>query len=88
MSCYLGDYRATVGTCAGRFLRRDVLVRGYANGTTNDCLGLTVLISMILPVLLMIGGVEWNPRPILRKWRTPYDLYTDCGRNLNLRNPI
>ena len=38
-----------------------MLGRGHANGTTVDCLELTVLISMILLVLLMFGVVEWNP---------------------------
>ena len=42
-----------------------MLGRGHAKGTTGDCLGLTVLIAMILPVLLMIGGVEWNPCPVV-----------------------
>ena len=40
-----------------------MLGRGHANGTTVDCLGLTVLISMLLPVLLMIDGVDVEPLP-------------------------
>ena len=30
---------------------------------TGDCLGLTVLSSMVIAVLLVIGGVEQNPGP-------------------------
>ena len=35
------------------------------NGTSGDCLGLTVLSSMVLAVLLVIGGVEQNPGPVV-----------------------
>jgi hypothetical protein len=44
---------------------RGVLRRGEANGTTGDCLGLTVLSSMVLAVLLIIGGIEQNPGPVV-----------------------
>jgi hypothetical protein len=37
---------------------RGVSRRGDANGTAGDCLGLTVLSSMVLAVLLVIVGVE------------------------------
>ena len=40
-------------------------MRGDANGTAGDCLGLTVLSSMVLAVLLLIGGVEQNPGPVV-----------------------
>ena len=39
--------------------------RGDANGMAGDCLGLTVLSSMVLAVLLVIGGVEQNPGPVV-----------------------
>ena len=39
--------------------------RGDANGTSGDYLGLTVLSSMVLAVLLVIGGVEHNPGPVV-----------------------
>jgi hypothetical protein len=48
--------------------------RGDANGKTGECLGLTVLSSMVLVVLLIIGGVEQNPGPVW-KWGTPCDYY-------------
>jgi len=65
MGCNMQDYRARVGTCAGRFSWRGVHRRGDANGTTGDCLGLTVLSSMVFAVLLMIGGIEQNPGPVV-----------------------
>jgi hypothetical protein len=43
MGCYVEDYRARVGTWAGRFSWRGVARRGDANGATGDCLVLTVL---------------------------------------------
>ena len=58
MGCYLEDYRARVGNWAGRFSWRGVSRRDDANGTAGDCLGLTVLSSMVLAVLLVIVGVE------------------------------
>ena len=59
MGCYLEDYRAW----SGRFSWLGVSRRGDANEMTGDCLGLTVLISIILAVLLIISGVEQNPGP-------------------------
>jgi len=82
MGCYLEDYSARVGTGAGRFSWRGVSRRGDANGTTGDCLGLTVLSSMVLAVLLMIGGVEQNPGPVVEVENTVRRLCTGRGRNL------
>jgi len=48
--------------------------RGDANGTSGDCLDLTVLSSMVLAVLLVI--VESSRTLVLLwKWRTPCDSY-------------
>jgi len=82
MCCYLEDYRAGVGTWAGRFSWCGVSRRGEANGTAGDCLGLTVLSSMVLAVLLVIGGVEQNPGPLVEVENTVRRLCTGCGRNL------
>ena len=49
------------GTWAGRFSWSGGSKRGNANGTAGDCLGLTVLSSVVLAVLLIIGGIEQNP---------------------------
>ena len=56
--------------------------RGFANGRSGDCLVLTVLISMILAMLLVIGGVEQNPVPVVELENTVRRLCTGCGRNL------
>ena len=74
MGCYLEDYRARVGTWAGRFLLRGVSRRGDAIRTAGDCLGLTVLSSVVLAVLLVSGGVGQNPG-LLWKGRTPCDFH-------------
>jgi len=50
-----------VGTWAEGFSWCGVPRRGDANRTTGDCLGLTVLRTMVLAVLLMIGGNEQKP---------------------------
>ena len=56
---------ATVGTWTGRLWGRDVSRRGDANGTTGGCLGLTILSSIILAVLLMIGGTGQSTGPVV-----------------------
>jgi hypothetical protein len=60
VGCYVEDYRAREGVWAGRFSWREVPIRGDANGTAGDCLGWTVLISMLLGLLLMIVDFEQN----------------------------
>jgi len=82
MGCYLEDYCARVGTWAGRYSWRGVSRRVDAIGTSVDCLGLTVLSSMVLAVLLVIGGVQQNPGPVLEVENTMQLLCTECGRNL------
>ena len=76
MGCDLEDYRARVGTWAGRFSWRGVSRCGDANGTAGDCLGLTVLSFMVLTVLLIIPG------PVLEVENTMRLLCTGCSRNL------
>ena len=44
---------------------RGVLKCDAANGTTGYCLGLTVLSSMVLAVLMMIGETEHIPGPVV-----------------------
>jgi hypothetical protein len=65
MGCYLEDYRARVGSWAGRFSWRGVPRRGDANGKTGEYFGLTVLSSVVLAILLIIGGIEQNPGPVV-----------------------
>lgn len=82
MGCYLEDYRARVGTWAGRQSWRGVSRRGDANGTTGDCLGFTVLSSTVLALLLIIGGIEQNPGPDVEVENTVRLICTGCNRNL------
>jgi len=56
----------------GEYLGWEILVAcrrvskgGDANGTTDNCLGMAVLSSMVLAVCLIIGGVEKNPGPVV-----------------------
>ena len=61
------------GTCrylGQRFARRGVTRLGDANQTTCFCLGLTVLSSTLLAVLLIIGGIEQNPGPVVKMVNT------------------
>jgi len=55
--------------------------RGDANGMSGDCLCLTVLSSMVLALLLVIGGVK-NPGPVVEVENTMRLLCSGCGRNL------
>lgn len=59
-----------------------MLRRGDVKQTTGDCLGLTVLSLMSLVVLLMVGGTEQNPGPVVEVQTTVRLLCTGCGRNL------
>jgi hypothetical protein len=63
MGCYLEDYRARVGTWAGKFAWRSAL--GHL-GTTGGKLftGPIILCAAVLATLLVIGGVEQNPGPL------------------------
>jgi hypothetical protein len=56
---------------------------GEANRRTGDCLGLTVLSSVVLAVILMIGGTEKNPGPLVEVENTVRILFTGFRRNLN-----
>jgi hypothetical protein len=82
MGCYLEDYRARVGIWAGRFSWRGVSRCGDANGTTGVCLELTVLSSVVVTLLLIIGGVEQNPGPVVEAENTVRLLCIGFGRNL------
>jgi len=72
-----------VGTWVGRFSWLGNPRCIDINETTGDCLGLAVLSYMILAVLLMIGGIDQNPDPVVEVENTTRLLCTGCGRNLN-----
>lgn len=69
MGCYLEDYRARVGTWAGRYTWRGVPKRGDANRDTGHCLGLTMLSSMVLAAQVLCPTTG-----IIRSnlWRSSY----------------
>lgn len=88
MGCYLEEYRARVGTWSGRLAWRVLAAKRVAAKCSDDigakskCLGLTLLSSMILAILLIIGGIEQNPGPSGEMDTTASDICTGCGRHL------
>jgi hypothetical protein len=82
MGCYLEDYRARVGTWAGRYTWRGGTKSGDDNGKTGKNLGSTMISFLILAVLLIIGGIEQNPGPAPESENTVRILCSGCGRNL------
>lgn len=57
-----------------------MLGRGKSNGTTDDRLGLPLL--RVLVVLLIIGGIEPNPGPVVEVENYVRLTCTGCGSNL------
>jgi hypothetical protein len=55
---------------------------GDANRTTGECLGLTVVSSMVLGVLPMLGGIEQNAGPVVEWENTVRLLCIGYCRNL------
>jgi hypothetical protein len=53
--------------------------RAEPDGTTGDCLGLTVLRLVVLVVLLIIGEIQKNPGPVVETENTVQLLCTGCG---------
>jgi hypothetical protein len=93
MGCYLEEYRARVGTWSGRLMWRGAATkRGAAKcsddiGAKGKCLGLTLLSSMILAVLLIIGGIEQNPGPSREMDSTASDMY-GVWKTSEVRHPV
>ncbi len=68
MGCYPEDYQVRVGAWAGRLVglgRSGMSGFGVARQASGHCLGLIALSSSILAVLLIIGGIEQNPGPVM-----------------------
>jgi hypothetical protein len=72
-----------MGTLGGRLSWRGVPRSGDAKQITGECLGLTVLSSIILAVLLMIGRAEQNPDSVVEVENTVRLLCDGCCRNQN-----
>ena len=62
---------------------RGVLRYGDDNGETGGSLGFTVLSSVVLALLLTIGGTEQNPGLVMGGENNVRLLRTGCGRNPN-----
>jgi hypothetical protein len=62
MGCYLEDYRACVGTWAGRFSWRSAV--GQVTRGVNIYTGPIILCASVVAVLLVIEGLESNPGPV------------------------
>ena len=77
MGCYLEDYRARVGTWAGRFSWRSAVGQVTRGGNIDT--GPTFLCAAVIAVLLVIGGVELNPGPVDNIVQV---LCSGCDRNL------
>jgi hypothetical protein len=90
MRCYLEDYQARVGSCAGRLSWRGGPRRSDAIRTTGDFsgLGLTVLNWIVLAVLLVVGGVEQNPGPGVERKNAIQLVCTGCSRNLSRESSV
>ena len=77
MGCYLDDYRARVGTWAGRFSLR-ATVGQMTRGGNNYAVTMN-LCATVIAALLVIGGVELNPGPVDNIMQV---LCSGCDRNL------
>lgn len=85
MGCYLEDYRARVGAWAGRLarpVRSGLSGSGDARQAWGLGLGVVALSSTILAVLLVIGGIEQNPGPVMDSTNAIKLSCTGCSRNL------
>jgi hypothetical protein len=88
MGCYLEEYRARVGTWAGRIAWSGVAAKRGGTKCSDDigarskCLGLILLSSSILAALLIFGGMEQNPGPSVGTDSTASDICTGCRRHL------
>jgi hypothetical protein len=84
MGCYLADYRARVSTWAARISRVSRTSRRSAkrNGHAILCLGTMTLCATTLVVILVIGGVEENPGPVVAVEKIMRVLCGGCDRIL------
>jgi len=84
MGCYLDDYRGRVGIWAARTscATRTTWRTAEGNGRMIFCLETMMLCATTLAVLLVIGGVEKNPRPGVEAEKILQILCSGCDVNL------
>jgi len=85
MVCYLADYRARVDTWSARFSCISESSRRTTQGNVHVILrlGTMILSATALAVLLVIGGVEINPRPGVETEKIMCVLCSGCDGILN-----
>jgi hypothetical protein len=88
MGCYLEDYRARVGTWAGRVSWRGEPRHCDVNRESGVCLGWTVLSSLVLSVLLVTGGVEQNHGHVVEMGNVIQLVCIGCSRNLSQESNV
>ncbi|PNF17577.1 hypothetical protein B7P43_G15177 [Cryptotermes secundus] len=81
MGCYLEDYRARVGNWAARTPWRHAQGR-EVNGQARSYIGNMLLCAAALAIVLVIGGVEQNPGPVVEAENILQVLCSGCERNL------
>ncbi|PNF36340.1 hypothetical protein B7P43_G00510 [Cryptotermes secundus] len=81
MGCYLEDYPARVGNWAARTPWRHVQGR-EVNGQARSYIGNMLLCAAALAIVLVIGGVEQNPGPVVEAENILQVLCSGCERNL------
>ncbi|PNF20640.1 hypothetical protein B7P43_G04217 [Cryptotermes secundus] len=81
MGCYLEDYRARVGNWAARTPWRHAQGR-EVNRQARSYIGNTLLCAAALAIVLVFGGVEQNPGPVVEAENILQVLCSRCERNL------
>jgi hypothetical protein len=76
--CFLEDYLTSVGTWAARTTWRT----SQGNARVIFCLGTLALCAKTLALLLVTGGVEKNPGPLVEGKKILQVLCSMCDRNL------
>jgi hypothetical protein len=77
-----GGLPGKCGHLSGRFSWHGVPRHGEANRNVGDCLVLMMLSSVVLALLLVIGGFEQNSGPVTESLMAVQILCTGCSRNL------
>jgi hypothetical protein len=81
MGSYLKDYRARVGNWTARTPWRHAQ-RREGNGQARSYTGNVLLCTAALAILLVIGSVEQNPKPVVEAENILQVMCSGCERNL------